>query len=1263
MAEQIGAEEVSADGGRAEMIAWMRGTLVGPAVCLKPPHVADIPGANHDLFVDPVSENWLVADGRGYFQTRSGPMVWQPPGTGAALQEVLYFGRESPMKRYGVGLLHPTTQPVNAPGQAPPGAVALSPVAEPAMSPEELALQLSSKVEADDNLPGADVDNDADENEEPAGPEEKQSKQEPDGDDLELSPNVWKPSTMAISCCVRLPVGARLVVRLPRSRRYFWQHEQDQHVQLNGRYTTATRRFTQVPANGAAEVKEAPIWPRWPAVAENATVNVPAQELQHNQRFTATVPMADGCPFQLQLQIYPRKIQRGNDWLVTVVLKNNAELPVDASGEDRIGNTLFQSFFEVTADQGGTLQPYPESEREFAELDADEQSLALLYRDSTCWGIGHGTAAGWDPTDNGASPPAVYADVFPAVELPSMTPDINDDHGNPLTLSMRLLAGLPDNGLGDAWDSLETLANAYEQWIAARRQEAPGMQAHFQPVAEKHLNLCTESLTRIRSGIQRLRLDAHARDAFRKANLSMLLQQIATKVITHRPLAWQMPQGQQPARVIPQGLREDPWQMYNNNAYGDRVGKWRAFQVAFLLMSLDGVSDLASQDREVVDLIWFPTGGGKTEAYLAVCAYYMFYLRLATPAGNNLQPTGTNILMRYTLRMLTTQQFQRAGSLICAMEYLRRQANGQYGHTPFSLGLWVGGSASPNSVADAMAKINQFKGEPDQGNPLILTECPWCRAAIGTLSRPAGMSNAQWNAASKLGGIDPNTAKMHCSDIHCQFYQEQPHTWLPVQVIDEYIYANPPSLVIATADKLAMVAYKPEAGSLFGRDNTAQVRLPPGLIIQDELHLISGPLGTMYALYEAVFEDLCSYEDQKGHRVKPKIISSTATIRGADTQVKSLYGRSQTRLFPSPGLAMGDSFFGRYSRDADGRLSQGRLYLGIHAINYPSVQTTQVRVFSESAVRSFQMPDGQQDPWWTLLAFYNAIRELAGAVSLFNSDISTRLGSICRREGIHPRRYLKRVRELTSRKEQPELVKTMDELTWQRGGPQYEKVIDVCLATSMIEVGVDIDRLSLMAVVGQPKTTSSYIQVTGRVGRNWKQRPGLILAIYNPSKSRDRSHFEQFHSYHRRLYERVEPTSATPFALSAIKRGMAGAVLAWVRQHSGALCNDFYAHNQWIPDAMAVLQDRAGQVFADDQDAQARALAAMQAELDGLCRKWKQDPVKWNDWQQPVQARPLMLVPGKFSTEEQRLRGVAVPTSLRNVDGTAEMAITSRYEQ
>jgi hypothetical protein len=375
----------------------------------------------------------------------------------------------------------------------------------------------------------------------------------------------------------------------------------------------------------------------------------------------------------------------------------------------------------------------------------------------------------------------------------------------------------------------------------------------------------------------------------------------------------------------------------------------------------------------------------------------------------------------------------------------------------------------------------------------------------------------------------------------------------------------------------------------------------------------------------------------------------------------SLYARSRTQLFPSPGLMMGDSFFGKYARDAAGRLLDGRLYLGIHAGDYGSVLTAQVRAFSASLFRPFSFAADRRDPWWTLLAFYNSIRELGGAKTLFDSDIRSRLKFMFNREGFahDQRRNIRIVEELTSRLSQSEIVGMMDRLSMPYAAGDNAEMLDACLASNIIEVGVDIDRLSLMGVVGQPKTTASYIQVTGRVGRKWWERPGLILMIYNPSKSRDRSHFEQFHSYHRRLYERVEPTSATPFALSAIQRALPGALLTWARQHSNAPVQNVAAYSDAVESAFQLLCARCRLVQSPDD--QARSLQEMERVLGELEHKWSLNPQAWEEFPPVMTGEYLMLWPGQFATVSQRDRGFVIPTSMRQVDGSAELDIHQGY--
>ena len=636
--------------------------------------------------------------------------------------------------------------------------------------------------------------------------------------------------------------------------------------------------------------------------------------------------------------------------------------------------------------------------------------------------------------------------------------------------------------------------------------------------------------------------------------------------------------------------------------------------------------------------------------------------------------------MRYTLRMLTTQQFQRAASLICAMEILRRKQEDGIKGGRFSLGLWVGSSASPNKNQDAFERLAEFKNGRRPGNPLILVDCPWCRARIGRGddSLRQKIPQNQWKRIC-LAGIDEQGQAngegplLKCSDSECEFSGENPLNWLPVEVIDQRIYKNPPSLIVATADKLAMLAYRPEAGALFGLDRQAdpndpkQTRRPPGLIIQDELHLISGPLGTVYSIYETIIEQLCQGLTDEGPR--PKIIASTATIRGANEQVKALYARDKLTLFPPPGLSMSDSFFGKYHQDNSGKLSPGRLYLGVHLPGMGSMQTAQVRTFSAMLAKPATFADSaKKDPWWTLLAFYNSIRELSGARTLVDSDIASRLNYLGTREGLLPadRRNRPSVEELTSRLAQSEIVGMIDRLSQELETPPAPGGIDVCLASNIIEVGVDIDRLSLMAVVGQPKSTAQYIQVTGRVGRRWWERPGLILTMLNPSKSRDRSHFEQFHSYHRRLYERVEPTSATPFAVSALQRALPGAIFSWVR------LNNLKTHptqierpdrKGMIDEAMNLLLARCSKVQETDNDERDRASAAIDEMCKEILQKWEYEPPDFENFPQNPEDHYLMLWPGQFATPQQRNESVLVPSSMRQVDANAEFRITTAYRR
>lgn len=1223
---------------RAAEIEFLRGELVGPA---RPLEVAR-PAIMVNIDSQGCFRLTKEADATLYYQYNNSMIP----------QEIVHYRGETPIQRYGAGLLHPRNDLSGAMIDKLGNTEPLGNETASHQPDETAPVETIQAVASDpDDQPSV-----AARSSYGAGNE---ARGEIDADDFEVSSDdMNQPSVMGLSFCLEEREG-EFVVSLPPMKKFSWQLPEAAAFPVNGRYEPCIKITNK---DGHELRTEA--WRRVPATTEDTHERFCLASLLPGKTESRNLTLPGGLT--LQIQVFPRRMF--GKWIITCVLRNLLDASAIPRREEQIRSMLFQTCFEVHVQGGAAFSHYPEGVRPFSQLDNDEQTLSLLYRDEATWAIGHGCAAGWDHVE-GAPPDAVFADVMPAVELPSMTPDIRDRDGKPVALSMRELAGLPSfPGDGVGWEVLDRLAAEYAAWIEARSIDSSNLDSDLRKVAKRHLDDCQQCLIRIRNGITILQKDKDALEAFRLTNHAMMLQQIASKQIANRPLA--RLDGYVAAAEPVGGQPRTPWGVWSDGLEKQHIGNWRAFQAAFLLMSIAGLVDGGCDDQEVVDLIWFPTGGGKTEAYLAVAAFYMFHQRLIAKPDDNLSRDGTNVFMRYTLRMLTTQQFQRAASLICAMEQIRvhrkdEPARPQLGEKSFTLGLWIGGSGSPNTWKDAKEAIRKYDCNDVAGNPLVLTECPWCRSTIGRLDQVATGRRSR-NTGSNLAGLE-NSGKqpyLKCSDACCEFGDE--HGRLPVEVIDEAIYKDPPSMFIGTVDKFAMMAWKPETGALFGLQHGAdgevtRVRRPPGLIIQDEFHLISGPLGTIYGLYEGVIEQLCTVENDR-YPIRPKIIASTATIRGATDQVNTVYAREKLQLFPSPGLEMGDSFFGRYARKDDGQLAEGRIYLGVHATGYRSFLTAQVRTFSAVLFRAWMFEDGKKDPWWTLLAFYNSIRELGGAQTLFQSDIAARIKDYSLRYGLkgNPQRYLNAVEELTSRQSQSQLVKLMDRLAlnWDA-----KNSLDACLASNIIEVGVDIDRLALMAVVGQPKSTAQYIQVTGRVGRRWIDRPGLILSMFNPGKSRDRSHFEQFYSYHRRLYERVEPTSATPFSVEAVERALAGVLLVWARQYYSARSpgEAFGEYADHLDDALELLLERCEVIMKTQPDELDRVREAMRKVHRDLKRKWQSNPQEWGAYPQKKDGEYLMLWSGEFATQEQKRKGVRVLSSMRNVDGTARAAISSNY--
>jgi hypothetical protein len=873
---------------------------------------------------------------------------------------------------------------------------------------------------------------------------------------------------------------------------------------------------------------------------------------------------------------------------VTVVLRNRLSAPRD---DVRDAYCWFQPSLVVAGPDGAFVDR--RRPRTVGIDDEDLESYDLLFRDVRSFAVGHGCAVEWE-TGPVTAVARLSTTFLPSHDLriavPVPLPGID--------LRMSFLAEADDE---TAVTNLHRLVDEYRSWIDKRRSEAQTLPDDLRRTADRHMDEATRAADRIASGIDLLRKKPEAMTAFRLMNKAMQAQR----------------------------ARQD-W--IRNGAHGTPSAgtdqAWRPFQIAFILLGLRGIADPAHEDRETADLLWFPTGGGKTEAYLGLIAFSVLLRRLTTP-----QARGVSVLMRYTLRLLTIQQFERAASLICALEVLRRTDSRLQGSTPISLGLWVGMGATPNDLAEARKALNKLRrGEPvNEGNPVQLTRCPWCGEPLDhrhyTVER------------------DVPELRIACRTAGCDFARG-----LPVHLVDEDVYRVRPSLLIGTVDKFAILAWRPEAGNIFSTDGQG---LPPDLIVQDELHLISGPLGTLVGLYEAAVDTACGRE----HR--PKVIASTATIRRASTQMRAVFDRGAAQ-FPPSGLTAGDTFF---SEDAKPETKGTRRYVGVMAPG-TSQTTLMVRSYAALLQAAQDLPgsDEVKDPYWTLVGYFNSLRVLGGAFMQVVDDVPDRLKVIAGRAGAEMRR-LSQPLELTSRTDSPDIPLHLERLAEELPSPNSP---DVVLATNMISVGVDVNRLGLMTVTGQPQATAEYIQATSRVGR---KHPGLVVVLYNSARSRDRSHYEDFLPYHQALYRQVEATSATPFAARARDRGLHGVLVAMARLLApgaapDAAAGQVAAFRRALEELAKEIVDRARRADPDVAD-------DTEAQLEDLINIWEREAdargsLRYAAWNDPMNS--LLVNAGDALTDpDLSLDTEDLPwptlTSLRDVDATSYLHVIPNRER
>ena len=834
------------------------------------------------------------------------------------------------------------------------------------------------------------------------------------------------------------------------------------------------------------------------------------------------------------LQVFVRAVSTTDATLTTVSVVNG--LP---PGEDRDSvesATIFQMSIEVTPADGTRLVPRPSGTASTEEVVAGEwsepASNVLLFRNVREYATGHVCSATWAEENEDApgqwSVPAVSTVWLPTSVVPGVDGSGHEcfrSDGKTLrpSLDADALAGMSADGIGAA---LSGLCDGYAAWIDLQREklgQSTFPQEHAS-AAQTNVTRCQETLDRMRDAVAEIQKDEQVLRAFRLANRAMALQH-----------SWDPDKGTTPL-------------------------VWRPFQLGFLLLT--GISTIRREheDRKIADLLWFPTGGGKTEAYLLLIAFVAFMRRLSSGGG------GMVALMRYTLRLLTTQQFVRASSMILACEVVRRAEPAELGEEPFSIGLWVGGDATPNNRRDAWASR-----QGDQvASPEQLAVCPKCRSPI------------RWTQANARSRVIAS-----CSTSGCELEGN-----LPVHTVDEDVYETRPTLLIGTIDKFAQIVRRRETGDLFG----VGTGLAPDLIVQDELHLISGPLGTIAGLYEAAF-DLMFENDG----CPPKVVGSTATIRRAGDQVRALFDRD-ARQFPPPGIDHDDSGFA-VPKEND----PGRRYVGVTTAGRSAKFTLQA--VSASLLQSAQaafVSDVERDPYWTLVGYFNSLRELGGALVLMQDDVTDSVRLIANARGETDPRPIGNVEELTSRRTQDEILEMLDLLATKVG---QDGAVDTVLATNMVSVGVDIPRLGLMVVNGQPKTISEYIQATSRVGRGGAA--GLVVSVLNNAKTRDRSRYETFCGWHLALYRDVEATSVTPFASRARDRALHAALVAAVRHLVPGMDAEPspLPGNNAVQDIITRIRARAHDLDPSETD--------VGHELARFAEKWDERAPQqyWNDYQ------------------------------------------------
>jgi len=820
---------------------------------------------------------------------------------------------------------------------------------------------------------------------------------------------------------------------------------------------------------------------------------------------------------------------------------------------------LFQTVISIKSDgiteyKDHSLSTYyPEAELE----DKEAEEIEFIYRNVNNYAVGHNCSAKWNENHTVAE-----TTFLPEQNIKDVINEF-DDNSLDDCLDIKNLSnwGLPKETV---ISNLKRFVKSYKEWIEKQETEVNKLNRAENKIANRLIDRQKENFNRLNFNVDLLNDDKVFR-AFKIANTAMLIQLIVSNDKRLGKVEKEISEFDNELNFD----NLDFFKTYDSKKQLRFIPKYRPFQLAFFILSLEEmVNPEKRQQKNTVDLIWFPTGGGKTEAYLAVTAFTIAYRRI----NNDLNFGGTSVIMRYTLRLLTAQQFERASRLISSLEFLRKQKefkndlkDGE--GNEITIGLWVGQASTPNTIQEANKLLDGEKygmeaeaqkgnsGDPHKYNDFQISSCPWCGTkSISKVKNTNGKEVWKYGFKSKRSDFI-----IHCLNQKCTF-----HKRLPIQVVDEVLYQNPPTLLFGTVDKFAMLAWQENAHNFF-KANTDE-GLPPDLIIQDELHLLNGPLGSVTGLFESTIELLCTKNG-----IGPKIISSTATTRNTDLQIKRLYGNRKVNVFPPSGINYDDSFFAKESNESK------RRYIGFMPTGKTAIDT-QLQLLAHLLVSRLEVfknleTKSRTDNYWTIVSYYNSLKDVGkiynkvgDEVSNFTSTLQYRLSQLFQPFDEYSFNFYgipSRTEELTSRVESAkiksvikEIEKSFDEsklVAREKGLKYLTDVFDFVLATNMISVGIDISRLNIMVLNGMPKNIAEYIQASSRVGRKTK---GLAITLLDPNRAREKSYFEHFINFHSAFYKCVEPISITPFTENTIDKMLTTAFVTYIRNKIPAMAKD-----------------------------------------------------------------------------------------------------------